>query len=265
MNIQQILDKIADLPEQRSGELVIPPKELVAFVVRWNRMLRQWKVSTLADFAQISVSTIERVERGESVGNEALDSIAAAFGYEPGYFTRPREALSPDEVAFHMAETYGNLETVAVSPLNNQRLVRDLAQCDASLIHCPFDVPEDCKSEIRTLQELLDFASFALSELSARLPKEAGRRSLYDIVLAHVSGLERLGLVILGGVMPAPQPGIPDWKVAVVAVTPRSVDPGAAKRRSIFVDRRAVALREVSETSSEQETVKPDAPKCQTD
>ncbi|MFD2054907.1 hypothetical protein ACFSQT_18125 [Mesorhizobium calcicola] len=42
--------------------------------------------------------------------------------------------------------------------------------------------------------------------------------------------------------MEAPQPGLPDWKVAIVSVTPRLTDPGAPKRRHVMVDRRCVAL-----------------------
>jgi hypothetical protein len=67
-----------------------PPIELVAFVVRWNRGLRQWKTTTLADFARVSISTVERIERGEHVSDDALDRIAQAFGYEAGYFTATR-------------------------------------------------------------------------------------------------------------------------------------------------------------------------------
>jgi hypothetical protein len=47
---------------------------------------------------------------------------------------------------------------------------------------------------------------------------------------------------VLSGVMPAPQDRLPDWKVAVVSITPRLTDPGAAKRRHLMVDRRVVAL-----------------------
>ena len=50
-------------------------------------------------------------------------------------------------------------------------------------------------------------------------------------------------LTVLSGVMNAPQEGIPDWKVAVISVTPKLSDPGALKRRHVFVDRRIVALR----------------------
>jgi hypothetical protein len=57
-----------------------------------------------------------------------------------------------------------------------------------------------------------------------------------------VAELERRGLTVLSGVMAAPQDGVPDWKVAVISITPKTADPGAVKRRHIMVDRRVTAL-----------------------
>lgn len=57
-----------------------------------------------------------------------------------------------------------------------------------------------------------------------------------------MSELERRGLTVLSGVMGAPQPGMPDWKVAMVSGTPRLTDPGAPNRRHVMVDRRTVAV-----------------------
>jgi transcriptional regulator with XRE-family HTH domain len=97
MNTQELLDAITCLPQRRSDVPTPPPIELVALMVRWNRSLRQWKASTLADFAQVSVSSVERIERGEKVTDEVLDKIALAFGYNTGHFTKPRIPLSEDE------------------------------------------------------------------------------------------------------------------------------------------------------------------------
>ncbi|WP_354404620.1 hypothetical protein [Methylobacterium radiotolerans] len=47
-------------------------------------------------------------------------------------------------------------------------------------------------------------------------------------------------MTVLVAVMEAPIPGIPDWKVAIISLTPRLSDPGATNRRTILVDRRLV-------------------------
>jgi hypothetical protein len=58
VTVQDLLDKIGLLPTKPSDIPGVPPAELVGFVVRWNRGLRQWKKSTLSDFASVSVSMI---------------------------------------------------------------------------------------------------------------------------------------------------------------------------------------------------------------
>ena len=104
-------------------------------------------------------------------------------------------------------------------------------------------MPETYDNDIANLGEWLDLASFILSDVMENpTPSERGRRDLYNDILACVAELERRGLTVLSGVMPAPQPGLPDWKVAIVSVTPRLTDPGAPKRHHVMVDRRCVAL-----------------------
>src|ERR1700730_2360201 len=97
MNNKDVLTKIANLPVGPSDIPEVPPPELIGFFVRYVRCLRQWKLTTLADFSCVSVSTIERVERCEKVSHEALDCIAQALGYDPGYFTAPRFPLGPEQ------------------------------------------------------------------------------------------------------------------------------------------------------------------------
>lgn len=242
MTVQNLLDKISLLPTEPSNIPEVPPAELVAFVVRWNRGLRQWKKSTLADFARVSISTVERVERGEKVSEEALDKIAQGLGYEAGYFTKPRLRMGANEAAASLMDTFGNMEAVSVAPMRTHRAIREASQCQAFLIHRP-DVPEAYDADIDNLREWLDLASFVLSRPEDNLPPaERGRRSLYDDILACVHELERRGLTILSGVMHAPQDRLPDWKVAVISATPKLADPGAPKRRYLMVDRRVVAF-----------------------
>jgi transcriptional regulator with XRE-family HTH domain len=242
MTTQDLFDRIAKIPEGPSDTPEVPPAEFVAFVVRWNRSLRQWKKSTLADFARVSVSTVERVERGEKVSDVALDKIAEGLGYEAGYFTKPRRRLGPDELATSMVDTYGHLEAVPVVPMKTHRAIRQASLCDAFLIHRP-DVPNAYDADLENLGEWLDLASFILATpANSSSASERGRRDLYNDILNFVQELERRGLSVLCGVMTAPQERLPDWKVAIISVTPKLRDPGASKRRHLMVDRRVVDL-----------------------
>jgi transcriptional regulator with XRE-family HTH domain len=243
MSNKDILDKIANLPVGPSDIPVVPAPELIGFFVRWERGLRQWKKSTLADFSSVSVSTIERVERGEKVSNEALDRIAQGLGREPGYFTAPRYRLGPEQAAASLVETFVEMEAVAVARMDTHRQVREAASCQAFLMHRP-DVPEAYDADLANLTEWLDLASFILAkEFESASASERGRRDLYNDILGCIREIEKRGLTVLSGVMNAPQEGIPDWKVAVISVTPKLSDPGALKRRHVLVDRRIVALQ----------------------
>lgn len=244
MKAHEILDKIKDLPNKPVDVPTAPPIELVAMVIRWGRHLKQWKATTLADFAGVSLSTVERIERAERVSEEALDWIAQALGHERGAFTTPRLPIGQDKAADHLIETYGHLEPVAVAPMKTHKAVRDAARCDAYLIHRP-GVPDTYDEHIANLGEWLDLASFILSDIvETSTPSKRGRRDLYNDILACVSELERRGLTVLSGVLKAPQRNFPDFSVAIISLTPRLTDPGAPKRRHLLVDRRHIVSPE---------------------
>ena len=57
------------------------PKWLAAFVKLKHGQLR-WKRGLVASMAGVSLSTIERVERGDAVRPHALERIVAALGHE---------------------------------------------------------------------------------------------------------------------------------------------------------------------------------------
>src|ERR1700730_2953639 len=187
MSSKDILNKIANLPVGPLNVPHVPPPELIGFVVRWERGLRQWKLSTLANFAGVSVSTIQRVERGEKVSDNALDRIAQGLGYEPGRFTAPRCRLAPEQAAASFVETFGEMEAVAVAPMNTHRQVREAASCHTILMHRP-DVPEVYDADLATLTEWLDLASFILWMETESAPASGrGRRDLYNETLACIS------------------------------------------------------------------------------
>jgi hypothetical protein len=43
MNVQQLLDKVVQMPRGENDVPTVPPRELVALVVRWARQMRDWK------------------------------------------------------------------------------------------------------------------------------------------------------------------------------------------------------------------------------
>jgi transcriptional regulator with XRE-family HTH domain len=242
MSAKQLFEKLRSMDLPQTGEPVVPPPELIGFFVLWVRSLKNWKQSTLAEFAKVSISTIERIERGEKVSDEFLERVGIALGYESGYFTTPRRRKSAEEVGAELQEDWGQMEAVEVKPLRTQPHMRQLIDCHAYLVHRP-GVGEEFDGDIENLTEWLDLASFIVnSRYESDNAREVRRRELYASILRCVQHLARRGLSVLAGVMPAPQEGLPEWKVAIISVTPKATDPGAFKRRAVFVDRRCVTL-----------------------
>jgi transcriptional regulator with XRE-family HTH domain len=228
-------------PEQNEPQ--VPPIEAVAFLVRSVRRLRQWKKETLADFARVSLSTVERVERGEKISAENLDRITQALGFDRGAFTTPRVRRSEEHVLNEMADEFRYLVSVPVKRLRTQAQVRDLAKCDSYCVHRP-DLGSDYDGQIDNLLDWLDLTSVQLSDLDwvDTGTKLVQRRDRYANILAVVRELEERGTTVLAGILNAPQMNIPDWKVGIISATPKLSDPGAPKRKIIVVDRRLLQI-----------------------
>ena len=109
-----------------------------------NRVLRPpsarhdgWKKRTLAGFARVSLSTIERIERGEAVSPESLDRVAEALRQPPGAFTAPRIPSTSEEAWRRLEESaapFAETIAVAVKPLRGHRQIAELARAHLVMV-----------------------------------------------------------------------------------------------------------------------------------
>jgi hypothetical protein len=137
---------------------------------------------------------------------------------------------------------------VRVRHLTTAAQVRALAACHGYVVNAPG--LDDLKKDIAGLVEWLDVTAFITGPRTfGHNPDREPRRELYADVLKAVAGLESQGVTVVAGVMPLPEPGFPDWKVAILSITRKTIDPGAIKRRHIFVDRRCLSLSRAVATS----------------
>lgn len=135
--MKELLERIRKLNDGiPPGQPVVPAPELIALNVIMERKLCQMKVSTLAAMAGVSVSTVERIERGDAVSREVLDKVGRVFGKEDGYYTAPRIRKTPEETIAELNQKYANLEAVEVRELKTQPQVRDLGMCCGCLVYC---------------------------------------------------------------------------------------------------------------------------------
>jgi transcriptional regulator with XRE-family HTH domain len=218
-----------------SGPVAAPSHESVAQMVRANRRLRGWKVAVLAEMAAVSISTVERVERGEVGNHDTLDSIAQALGFEPGDFWRPRRTRTPEET---LAATRHHLQGQQIVPCRVFTTVSDAAAVIAAVatyvvVQGTSEADTKTNELVTLLRETFGLMSLATSDmLEPRLrirPRQAQRE-----VLAAVEAIARRGYTPLLATYEAQ---IPWGKGAVAAISfhPRITDPGASKRRELIV------------------------------
>ena len=165
----------------------------------------------------------------EFLGRKGL----AEVGQEQRPALSPRQTDRPiEDIEDDLVSSFGGGE--------EKRLLTERLGC--FLLHrADNDAEEDANELVAELCEWFQLASFLIGCPDLAGSTEGRRRKLYGDIRACVRKLEISGLYVLGGVMEAPEPDIPDWKIAVVAISSRRTDPGAGKRRHILVDRRCAA------------------------
>lgn len=251
MSLDKIVEKIAatdyGFEELRlRGEAVKPPSDIVALLVSVDRHARNLKQSALASLAGVSLSSVERIERGEVVSDEVLDKVTLALGRRNGDFTKPVVPLSPQETTKMLnqsAEKFNGRIWVPASPLRKLTQIAAVARAhffwfdDVRLIG-------DFAEEGRVLCELFELSTFVIGqEEDECLPKKprrdrVKRRALYREILDAASCYERnTASVLLCATYEAKIDAIAAGSIPVAAIAayPKATDPGAIKRRQLCV------------------------------
>ncbi|KAA0686243.1 MULTISPECIES: helix-turn-helix domain-containing protein [Azospirillum] len=221
----------ANLMDDPDALFIASPQEIAALVTAWRR-LRGWKQETLAQFAAVSLSTVERIERGEAVSTESLDRVAVALEFKEGDFHRPRSRRGFDESLMETMRFFEGRLAVPCAPLKTQPQAAALLGCQAYLVDDGRCTP-DAAEAVAILRENLDVYSFMLSDLAG--PGEpVKKREIYTSLLADVQAVERRGYTALHTTYDADSRFGP-VKVAVIGFFPKLTDPGAAKREFVLV------------------------------
>lgn len=221
----------ANLMDDPDALFTPSPQEIAALVTAWRR-LRGWKQETLAQFAGVSLSTVERIERGEAVSTESLDRVAVALEFKAGDFHRPRSRRGFDESLIQTMRFFEGKLAVPCAPLKTQPQVATLLGCHAYLVDDGRCTP-DAAEAIAILHENMDFYRCVLSGMFG--PSEpVKKREIYTSLLADVQAVERRGYTALHTTYDADSRFGP-VKVAVIGFFPRLTDPGAVKREFVLV------------------------------
>lgn len=164
--------------------------------VRLQREMLHWKQATLAAMAGVSVTTVERVERGKTVRPASLEKIAVAFEMEPDAFTRLRCLLSEEDAVANLKKSLDFLnhkKPVVVAPFRTEVQLRALATTHFVVLDT--DLGDETHDDLAGLREWIDLAAFMKpgpSGLFWRKPDRDHRvRRLYSNVFDRVDEMER--------------------------------------------------------------------------
>lgn len=226
------------------GVVCVPPARVVAQFVQWSRHVLQWKKETLASFAGVSLSTVERIERGEQVSVASLDRVAVALKQPKGAFTEPRVPLGLKATLNKLEENWKQFEgtkPVDLRPLRTLLQIGALVRAHMYLVDGG-RLGEDLSAEIAAFCEWLDYGSFVIGSEEDPLfhtsrRGRVQRRKIYRTILDQAREIERRGMAVaLAGIYKA-ETNIktsPEWSIGVVSFFPKTSDPGAIKRRVLL-------------------------------
>ena len=241
---ESLLGELAEVERlAREGRAVVPPPRFVALFVKHQRGILGWKQRALASFANVSLSTVERIERAEAVSAVSLDRVAVALGQQPGAFSEPRFLATGRELEQRIEDStaiFRDKMWVPVRPLRTQPQVASLARTLVKMVDRT-RLGDEFMEEGEALIETIDVIGFSLmmeEQGSSAQSEPLKRRELYALVLDQVKAIEKRGhAVALAGTYKASSNWslFPEVEIGTIVFFPLSCDPGAIKRSGILV------------------------------
>jgi transcriptional regulator with XRE-family HTH domain len=226
--------RMGTVSEASSTDFRAPTPEEIGDLVRRVRKMMGWKMETLADFAQVSLSSVERVERGVKASEEVYRRLALALHFQPDDFIRPRRVASVEEAVEKALKFFEGRVIVPAERLCRRPQLARLLDAHVMLVddgRCD----DATRATIPALREWLGFGSFALGmSQDPNLPNENltrdERNKILDDILAEVAKIEYRGFTALMTVYDADMPLMGKQPLGVIAFFPKLTDPAASKR-----------------------------------
>jgi transcriptional regulator with XRE-family HTH domain len=232
--------------DRPSDILTTPPLDSVAFFVKMQRYHWRWKQAALAAMAGVSLSTLERVERGEAVRADSLSKIGVALGFPADYLTAPRQKLSEEDALRRLVDSVSWMEgmvEVAVAQLTTEKHLREIASTDMLVVGS--DLGEEAADDLSDLREWIDFIGFMRCcnrGLIGPKPKRNFRlRDLYDDLFQHLECIQaRHKAVCLAGTYTAETDSskFPTATIAVLSIRSKVRNPAAARHTTAWCEKK---------------------------
>lgn len=203
-----------DNDNSRGQHRCLTPEEIAKFVLAFRKAVG-WKQLTLALEAGVDERTVQRIERGEKVGEDTLRKIAKALRFADDAFVKPRCVPSEDDLRRETERALAQLKVIEAQDFST------LKDCEAVLpvhghIVIDREMRDDMADLVAELKDLLTDWCDCYEDLSHTEKLEACRS-----LLSKVQQIEARGYRTLCGVYWTDD----EFKVAVFLFVPKDGEP----------------------------------------
>jgi transcriptional regulator with XRE-family HTH domain len=128
----------------------------VANCIKLIRESRGWSQETLSEVSQLSLRTIQRVEKGEPSNIDTRRSLARAFDANNiDAFNSPTYIPSEDDLQKAQEDLNNNYSPLETTLLKSGGTLLELAEkCHASVFHSSFSLNENSNEDFLSLRDL---------------------------------------------------------------------------------------------------------------
>lgn len=128
----------------------------LADCIKLIRESRGWSQETLSEVSQLSLRTIQRVEKGEPSNIDTRRSLARAFDANNiDAFNSPTYIPTEDELQKAQEDLNDNYSSVEATLLKSGKAFVELAEkCHASMFHSSFSLNENSSEDFLSLRDL---------------------------------------------------------------------------------------------------------------
>ncbi|HEY4943588.1 MAG TPA: helix-turn-helix transcriptional regulator [Rhizomicrobium sp.] len=181
------------------------PALIVGELVRTARVRRNLKQSALSSLTGVSLSTIQRIERGQGIGSPSLQRVELALELQPGHFTDPQVPPSFVAMKRELDSRATDMTDVHFKRIEKQTQVATLLDCDMQFVWRE-KLDAESESDLERLKRWLEMATQIISTersnrqsfLSKVLLK---KRRFYSFFLDEVRKVERSRkITVLAGI-----------------------------------------------------------------
>ena len=193
-HLPELERELAALDEAgKAGKAIHLSARMVGLFVQLDREERGWKQQSLASLAGVSLSTIQRVERGEPTRESALVRIEQALGHDVGKYSAKRVPLPMSVCKKLLVEQ--KLESaqtvqIKIGLIKSTSQLAAMTRCNIITID-DRQVSDDIKKDIYEFRDLLESAALVVAADQAHiLPSVVAepikRREIYSSLLARI-------------------------------------------------------------------------------